>query len=98
MLREAGAVMSESEDIIDTLNSLAGLDVAIIFKEVQAELTKISVRSRGGVDAAALCAHFGGGGHLRAAGAEVRLRLDDAIPAVLAVARQAIEASHRGRG
>jgi phosphoesterase RecJ-like protein len=98
MLREAGAAMSESEDIIDTLNSLAGLDVAIIFKEVQAELTKISIRSRGAVDAAALCAHFGGGGHLRAAGAEVRLRLDDAIPAVLAVAREAIEASHGGRG
>jgi bifunctional oligoribonuclease and PAP phosphatase NrnA len=96
MLRETGAVMAESEDIIDTLNSLAGLDVAIIFKEIGPRLTKISVRSRGAVDAAALCAQFGGGGHLRAAGAEVQLRLDQAIPTVLEAARDAIEAARRG--
>src|SRR6266700_2733878 len=96
MLREAGAVMAESEDISDTLNSLAGLDVEIIFKEVGARLTKISVRSRGAVDAAALCGSFGGGGHLRAAGAEVPLPLDRAIPAVLTVARDAIQAAKRG--
>ena len=96
MLREAGAVMAESEDIIDTLNSLAGLDLAVVFKEVQPKLTKISVRSRGAVDAAALCAQFGGGGHLRAAGAEVPLRLDQAIPTVLEVGREAIEAAGRG--
>jgi phosphoesterase RecJ-like protein len=95
MLRDAGAVMSESEDIIDTLNSLAGLDLAVIFKEVQSKLTKISVRSRGAVDAAALCGQFGGGGHLRAAGAEVALRLDEAIPTVLEAAREAIDASGR---
>jgi len=93
MLREAGAVMAESEDIIDTLNSLAGLQVAIIFKEVSARLTKISVRSRGAVDAAMLCGVFGGGGHLRAAGAEVPLPLERAIPAVLQVARDSIQAT-----
>jgi phosphoesterase RecJ-like protein len=93
MLREAGAVMAESEDIIDTLNSLAGLQVAIIFKEVSARLTKISVRSRGAVDAAMLCGVFGGGGHLRAAGAEVPLPLERAIPAVLLVARDSIQAT-----
>ena len=97
MLREAGAMMAESEDIIDTLNSLAGLDVAIIFKEIGTRLTKISVRSRGAVDAAMLCGQFGGGGHLRAAGAEVPMRLDEAIPAVLEAAREVIEAAERGR-
>jgi bifunctional oligoribonuclease and PAP phosphatase NrnA len=96
MLRDAGAVMAESEDIIDTLNSLAGLDLAIVFKEVQPKLTKISVRSRGNVDAASLCAHFGGGGHLRAAGAEVPLRLEEAIPTVLEVARESIDAARKG--
>jgi phosphoesterase RecJ-like protein len=98
MLREAGAVMAESEDIIDTLNSLAGLDVAIIFKEVSGRLTKISVRSRGAVDAAALCGEFGGGGHLRAAGAEVQLPMDRAIPAVIDVARDAIHSAGREPG
>ncbi len=93
MLKEAEAVMSESEGIIDTLNSIAGLDVAILFKEVSGGLTKISVRSRGSVDAASLCGRFGGGGHLRAAGAELRMPLRDAVPAVLEAVKEAITAT-----
>jgi len=90
MLKEAGAVMGESEGIIDTLNSIAGLDLAILFKDVGSNLTKISVRSRGPIDAAALCGRFGGGGHLRAAGAEIREPLDEAVPVVLAAAKEVI--------
>ena len=97
MLREAGAVMAESEGIIDTLNSIAGLELAILFKEVQSELTKISVRSRGGVDAAALCATFGGGGHIRAAGAELDKSMGDAVKLVLSAAKEAIVAASNQR-
>ncbi len=93
MLREASAVMAESEGIIDTLNSIAGLELAILFKEVSSDLTKISVRSRGAVDAAALCATFGGGGHIRAAGAEIEKPMDDAVQMVLSAAKEAIHAA-----
>jgi bifunctional oligoribonuclease and PAP phosphatase NrnA len=93
MLREANAMMAESEGIIDTLNSIAGLELAILFKEVSGELTKISVRSRGAVDAAALCATFGGGGHIRAAGAEIERPMEDAVKFVLAAAKEAILAA-----
>jgi bifunctional oligoribonuclease and PAP phosphatase NrnA len=93
MLREAGAVMAESEGIIDTLNSIAGLELAILFKEVSSDLTKISVRSRGAVDAAALCASFGGGGHMRAAGAEIEKSMDEAVRLVLSAAKEAISAA-----
>ena len=93
MLREASAVMAESEGIIDTLNSIAGLELAILFKEVSSDLTKISVRSRGAVDAAALCATFGGGGHIRAAGAEIKKPMDDAVQMVLSAAKEAINAA-----
>ncbi|MGH7902587.1 MAG: DHH family phosphoesterase [Candidatus Dormibacteraceae bacterium] len=93
MLKEAGAVMAEAEGIIDSLNTVADMEVAILFKEVSARLTKISVRSRGGVDAAALAARFGGGGHLRAAGAELRIPMEEAIESVVAAAREAITGS-----
>lgn len=93
MLREAGAVMAESEGIIDTLNSIAGLELAILFKDVHNDLTKISVRSRGGVDAAAMCAIFGGGGHIRAAGAEIEKSMDEVVKLVLAAAKEAIVAA-----
>lgn len=97
MLKEAAAVMAESEGIIDTLNSIAGLELAILFKEVQSNLTKISVRSRGAVDAAALCATFGGGGHIRAAGAEIEKPMDEAVKLVLAASKEAIVAASSGR-
>jgi phosphoesterase RecJ-like protein len=97
MLREARAVMAESEGIIDTLNSIAGLDLAILFKEVGPNMTKISVRSRGEVDAAALCAEFGGGGHLRAAGAEIARPMAEAIASVLEVARGALKSEVASR-
>ncbi|HYR47846.1 MAG TPA: bifunctional oligoribonuclease/PAP phosphatase NrnA [Candidatus Polarisedimenticolia bacterium] len=97
MLREAGAVMAESEGIIDTLNSIAGLELAILFKEVSGELTKISVRSRGAVDAAALCATFGGGGHIRAAGAEIEKPMEEAVRLVLTAAKEAIGAASTNR-
>jgi phosphoesterase RecJ-like protein len=93
MLKEANAVMAESEGIIDTLNSIAGLELAILFKEVSSDLTKISVRSRGAVDAAALCAGFGGGGHIRAAGAEIEKPMDEAVRLVLGTAKDAILAA-----
>ena len=93
MLREANAVMAESEGIIDTLNSIAGLELAIMFKEIHSDLTKISVRSRGMVDAAAMCAQFGGGGHIRAAGAEIDKPMDEAVKVVLAMAKEAILAA-----
>ena len=97
MLHEAGAVMSETEGIIDTLNSIEGLEMAIFFKEIRDRLTKISVRSRGNVDSAALCAAFGGGGHQRAAAAEIPLPLGEAIPAVLRTAREMLAATPVGR-
>jgi phosphoesterase RecJ-like protein len=93
MLKEANAVMAESEGIIDTLNSIAGLELAILFKEVNDSLTKISVRSRGPVDAAALCATFGGGGHIRAAGAEIARPMDETVKMVLAAGKEAILAA-----
>jgi phosphoesterase RecJ-like protein len=45
------------------------------------------------VDAAALCASFGGGGHIRAAGAEIERPMDDAERMVLAAAKEALVAT-----
>src|SRR2546430_11758170 len=96
MLKEASAAMAESEGIIDTLNSIAGLELAILFKEVSSDLTKISVRSRGAVAAAALCASFGGGGHIRAAGAAIEKPMDEAGKIVLPGAPAALQPASRG--
>jgi len=91
MLRRAGADMQESDGVIDLLQSVGGLKLAILFKQMSEDRTKISVRSRDDLDATRVCAPFGGGGHFRAAGAELPVPLVEAEERVLPVARQLIQ-------
>jgi phosphoesterase RecJ-like protein len=90
MLEEAGASMEESEGVIDQLQTIEPMKAAILFKEAAERLTKVSVRSRDEVDATHICIPFGGGGHRRAAGAELREPLAVARERVLEVARAQI--------
>jgi phosphoesterase RecJ-like protein len=87
MLAEAGADMMESEGVIDQLQSLDTMQIALLFKESTAGITKLSVRTRDPYDATAVCRPFGGGGHHRAAGAEVHEPIAVFEPRVLEVAR-----------
>jgi bifunctional oligoribonuclease and PAP phosphatase NrnA len=88
MLEATGATMVESEGVIDQLQSIDTMKLAVLFKEMSASLTKISVRSRDEIDATDLCVPFGGGGHHRAAGAELPMGLDKAQATVLPMARE----------
>ncbi len=87
-LQKSGAAAAQADSAIDQLNTLRGQELAILFKEAGPRLTKVSIRSRDQLDAAALAAVFGGGGHHRAAGAELALSLRQAETRVLAEARR----------
>jgi bifunctional oligoribonuclease and PAP phosphatase NrnA len=93
MLEEAGADLQDSEGIIDALQSIATMKLAILFKESGEGRSKISVRSREPIDATDVCTPFGGGGHRRAAGAEFGEALLGAEHKVLEVARRLIDSS-----
>jgi bifunctional oligoribonuclease and PAP phosphatase NrnA len=93
MLEEAGADLQDSEGIIDTLQSIATMQIAILFKQHTADRSKISVRTRDPIDATDVCTPFGGGGHRRAAGAEFGDPLPVAERKVLEVARRLIDAA-----
>lgn len=64
------------EGLIDHARSVEGTGVAILFRETSRGETKISFRSNGDADVNRVARHFGGGGHVKAAGA-----LIDAPPA-----------------
>jgi bifunctional oligoribonuclease and PAP phosphatase NrnA len=91
MLEEAGADLQDSEGIIDTLQSIGTMEIAILFKETPSARSKISVRSRDPIDATDVCTPFGGGGHRRAAGAEFADPLPVAERKVLEVARRLLD-------
>jgi phosphoesterase RecJ-like protein len=93
MLEESGAAWQETDGVIDVLQSVSTMTLAVLFKELQPEVTKISVRSRGDADATDLCTPFGGGGHRRAAGAELHLPLAAAQERVLQLARELLSAA-----
>jgi phosphoesterase RecJ-like protein len=67
-LREAGIGPAETDDLIDLIRTDRDADVAALVKQQRDGRFKVSVRSRGGHDLAAIAASFGGGGHRLAAG------------------------------
>jgi phosphoesterase RecJ-like protein len=64
----AGVRPSETDDLIDVIRTARDVDVAAVVKQQLDGRFKVSVRSRGAHDLAAVAARFGGGGHRLAAG------------------------------
>jgi bifunctional oligoribonuclease and PAP phosphatase NrnA len=88
------ALTSEDfEGLVDHARSLQGTRVAILFRETADGGTKVSLRSTGEADVNRVARRFGGGGHPRAAGAEVAARADVAVEQVVAAVREEL-----GRG
>ncbi|HKY50374.1 MAG TPA: DHHA1 domain-containing protein, partial [Candidatus Limnocylindria bacterium] len=77
-----------------------GMRVALMFNEHDAGAIKVSCRTSAwvpSVDASALMARFGGGGHVRAAGALVSGRVDEVRENVLRAAREALADARAAR-
>jgi phosphoesterase RecJ-like protein len=88
--RAAGALPSDSEDIINLTLAVEGTEVAVIFVEQQSGGFKVSFRSRSELDCAALAERFGGGGHRKAAGAFINEPLAAAQEKILQAVRAAM--------
>jgi phosphoesterase RecJ-like protein len=85
-LETAGCTADLTDGFINFPRSIEGVEVAVMFREEGPDTYKISLRSRGTVDVAAIATAFGGGGHRNSAGALVRGTLADVKPRVLAAA------------
>jgi bifunctional oligoribonuclease and PAP phosphatase NrnA len=86
----AGALPTDSEDVINMTLTVGGTEVAVILVEQIGSGFKVSLRSRSDVDCSRLAEQFGGGGHRRAAGAMIREPLDTARAKVLDAVRAAM--------
>lgn len=70
-IRSLGLMLEHFETAIDVVRTLRGIEVALMLKEVEPGAYKASMRSTG-ANVAEICARFGGGGHVRAAGCTLR--------------------------
>jgi phosphoesterase RecJ-like protein len=89
-LRAAGAEPTDTEDVINRLLGVAGVEVALLFLELGPMETKVSLRSRSAVDVRAVAERFGGGGHRVAAGVRYPGPLAAAEPAMLGAVEAAM--------
>jgi bifunctional oligoribonuclease and PAP phosphatase NrnA len=77
MMRETGTGPEHTDSFINYPRSIRGVEVAILFRQVEESAYKIGFRSKGRVDVGSLARELGGGGHHNAAGAMVRGALED---------------------
>lgn len=86
-----GAFDEDAEGLVNYAISIAGVQVAVFFRELPDRRYRVSLRSKGAVNVAAVAANFGGGGHIGASGCSVDGPLPVAEERVLAQVRLALQ-------
>ena len=81
------AYMDKESMALDGINSdfyvsiprkVEGVEVALLLKYQEENVTRISLRSREYVNVSQVAQHFGGGGHIRASGCTINLSIKEA--------------------
>src|SRR5436853_2192209 len=96
-LQRHGATADDLDGIVEYPRSIAGVRLALLFRNLANGKVKVSFRSVGNVDVAELAHRFGGGGHARAAGASLEGSIAEAQQEVLAAARRYVRGASGSR-
>ena len=83
--KELGITEDDMENISGFPRSIEGVQIAATLRQEEGGKIKLSVRSLPDYDAGSLCAKFGGGGHMGAAGASLDMTMEEAVEAVKAM-------------
>ncbi|MEQ2443237.1 DHH family phosphoesterase [Pseudoflavonifractor sp. CLA-AP-H29] len=83
MMRALDAHEEDAEDIAAFAGQVEGVETAVTIRELRPGECKLSVRTAAGLNASAVCALLGGGGHAAAAGCSVMGSVSDAKTAIL---------------
>jgi phosphoesterase RecJ-like protein len=77
----------DCEGLVNYALSIYDVQVAILLRELPDKRVRVSLRSKGEINVAAVAEHFGGGGHECASGFSIDGPLQDALSRILAVFR-----------
>lgn len=83
-----GVTSDDLDGVVEHARSIAGIRMALLFREIAQGRIKVSLRSVGPVDVASFAKPFGGGGHVKAAGLSLEGSLAEVQATVLAAARE----------
>jgi phosphoesterase RecJ-like protein len=88
--RRLGATSEDFDGLIEHVRSVEGTEIALLFRETDDGQTKVSFRSNGASDVNRLARHFGGGGHVKAAGALIDATAAEVARRVVPYVRQTL--------
>jgi phosphoesterase RecJ-like protein len=91
----AGAVEEDCEGVVNYALSTAGVEAAVFLRELPEGRIRLSLRSKGKVNVAAIAERLGGGGHENASGCTLEGPLERATKEILAALRREIDAAVR---
>lgn len=83
MLSDCGAVENDCEDLAGLAGKAEGSVVSMTIRETRPGESKISLRSKPGVNVSDICAVYGGGGHAMAAGCTLEAGPEEALELML---------------
>jgi phosphoesterase RecJ-like protein len=89
-LERHGVGTDDLDGVVEHARSIAGIRLAILFREIAQGRIKASLRSVGDVDVAAFARRYGGGGHTKAAGLSLVGSMAAVQAEVLAAARKVL--------
>lgn len=81
--KKYGVDMNDIDNIVDIVRRIEGVETAISLKESDNNITKVSLRANEYCDVSKIAMHFGGGGHVKAAGATINDSIKKAEKAVV---------------
>lgn len=90
-LERHGVSSEDLDGVVEHPRSIAGVRLAMLFRDLGHGKVKVSFRSLAGVNVNTLARIFGGGGHARASGALIEGSLTDVESRVLGEARHRLE-------
>jgi phosphoesterase RecJ-like protein len=88
MLEKAGAGVEDTDGFINYPRAVNGVEVAVFFRQISDEKTKVGFRSRGAVDVGAISRELGGGGHHNASGVTIDGRFEQVCRRVALLLQQ----------
>jgi len=89
MAERLGATGEDFDGLIEHVRSVEGTEIAMLIRGMPGGTTKVSFRSNGGADVNRLARKFGGGGHVKAAGATLQGPPGEVVEPVVSAAREA---------
>lgn len=91
MFQKTGTTPEAVEGVVNQIQAIAGIEVALCACELRDGSTKVSLRSQGQVDVSELASEFEGGGHSRASGCRIVMPYLSAITALVHTAQRYID-------